>query len=516
MGKKSFRWVIVSYSLLLFIIAGLIVLVGVLPRSAVFPYVLAGTVIAVLLLGFVWMRAFYTHSYRPTRAVANLVSDKFGGSQIAGSPDTVHYIRSAIEDVAEQLSSLHHLTRSNHNHVKRQIFLNLIEGSHAPEQLRRQLEWPKLNMPGPDYLFVIVELDLPLSHIANGREQEYFLHRQTLRSAVQNKTFNAGMLIWSDWIDFARLGVIHNVKAEASAECGANALYEGIRSWAEQNLPFTVTVGISSMASGIERIAPAYKSVSEVLLYKPSLGINRVIRSDEAPATHQADLSRHLHHIRNMCVMLRTGDRKWSESVVELRSSLATEMLTLADLVLLFRYMMDHLHTELDQMPAELRKIWTNEKEQLEHVLTEAGTRNALLDGLQRHLEIIFEVLRQERESRHNRQLLHAIAEFIEEHCTKTEFALLDVSAAFGLSQNHLSRIISEGLGVKFVEYVTQIRIEKAKQLLLHASQMTVGDVGERVGYSHAVTFIRTFKKYTGCTPGNFRKDGNLFDALPE
>lgn len=508
MGKRSFRWIVVSYSLLLFIIAGLIVLVGVIPRAATFPYILAGTVIAVLFLGFVWMRAFYTHSYRPMRAVADLVSDKFGGSQVADSPDTVHYIRSAIEDVAEQLTSLHHLTRSNHNHVKRQIFLNLIEGSHAPEQLRRQLEWPKLSMPGPDYLFVIVELDLSPSPTPNAREQEYFLHKQTLRSAVQSKTFNAGMLIWSDWIDSARLGVIHNVKAEASVEQDASALalYEEIRSWAKQNLPFTITVGISSIASGIERIAPAYKSVSEALLYKPSLGINRIIRSDEAPAVHQTDLSRHLHHIRNMCVLLRTGDRKWSDSAAELRSSLASEMMTLNDLMLLIRYMMDHLHTELDQMPAELRKIWTNGKEPLERVLSEACTRDALLDGLQRHLENIFEELRLERESRHNRQLLHAIAEFIEEHCTKTEFALLDVSAAFGLSQNYLSRIISEGLGVKFIEYVTQVRMEKAKQLLIQASQLNIGDVGERVGYSHAVTFIRTFKKYTGCTPGNFRK----------
>lgn len=506
MDKRSVRWMIASYALLFVAIASMIVTIGLVPRTPAFPSVLAGAVVVVLLLGLAWMWTFYRYSYRRMRSISELVSEKFGGSRLNDHPDTVGYIRSAIEELADQVTALNQLTRKNHNNVKRQIFLNIIEGSfESAEQLHRQLDWPRLSVPGPDYIFVIVEIDIPLS-CPESLARERFLHKQTLRSAVQNKTLNEQMLIWSDWIDPRRLGVIHNVKAGGQDESAICAIYEGLRRWTEQNLPFTITVGISGIRPSVEQIALSYKSVASALHYKPSLGTNRIIRSDEAPPPRQADLSRHLQKIRHMCVMLRMGDPKWSECLLQLRSALAAELLGLPDLVLLFRYMMDHLQTELAQMPAELRKIWINEKERFEQVLADADTRDALLDGFHDGLDKVFAELRRERESRHSRQLLDSIAAYIEEHCTKSEFALMDVSAAFGLSHSHLSRMISEGLGVKFIDYVTKVRMEKAKQLLLSSAQLNIGDVGERVGYSHAVTFIRTFKKYTGCTPGNFRK----------
>ena len=55
-------------------------------------------------------------------------------------------------------------------------------------------------------------------------------------------------------------------------------------------------------------------------------------------------------------------------------------------------------------------------------------------------------------------------------------------------------------------EYITRLRIERSKDLLLQNSS-SVATVAESVGYANRHYFQRLFKKYTGQTPGDFRKD---------
>ena len=57
---------------------------------------------------------------------------------------------------------------------------------------------------------------------------------------------------------------------------------------------------------------------------------------------------------------------------------------------------------------------------------------------------------------------------------------------------------------MNFIEYVTAIRIEKAKELLLH-SDASMKEIGIMVGYSDPNYFSRTFKKNAGVTPTEFK-----------
>ena len=59
--------------------------------------------------------------------------------------------------------------------------------------------------------------------------------------------------------------------------------------------------------------------------------------------------------------------------------------------------------------------------------------------------------------------------------------------------------------GVAPNEYITRLRMERAKDLLAQ-NNASVAAVAESVGYSNRHYFQRLFKRYTGKTPGNFRK----------
>ena len=74
------------------------------------------------------------------------------------------------------------------------------------------------------------------------------------------------------------------------------------------------------------------------------------------------------------------------------------------------------------------------------------------------------------------------------------------------VSQQYLSRVFTEFMNCSVYEYLTNYRINKAKELLLINRRRKVQDIASDVGYSDASHFIVMFRKLTGMTPAQFRK----------
>ena len=83
--------------------------------------------------------------------------------------------------------------------------------------------------------------------------------------------------------------------------------------------------------------------------------------------------------------------------------------------------------------------------------------------------------------------------------------SLDEVAEAVHVSPYYLSHLFREKLGVTFVEYVTGVRMEMAKNYLLH-TRMPVSAIAEKLGYDDAGYFGKVFRKYTGITPKGYRK----------
>lgn len=94
--------------------------------------------------------------------------------------------------------------------------------------------------------------------------------------------------------------------------------------------------------------------------------------------------------------------------------------------------------------------------------------------------------------------------EFIREHY-KEPVSLEEVSGIVAFNSSYFSTLFKKECGVTFVEYLTQIRIEKAKELL-RDTDMSIADVCCSVGYLDVKHFNKTFKKYASISPAEFRK----------
>jgi AraC-like DNA-binding protein len=92
--------------------------------------------------------------------------------------------------------------------------------------------------------------------------------------------------------------------------------------------------------------------------------------------------------------------------------------------------------------------------------------------------------------------------EFIEAHCTE-DVSLKQLSDVANLSEFHLIRVFQKHVGVPPHKYLTQVRIERAKQML--ATGQPIADVALATGFSDQSHFTRRFKALTGVTPGRYQ-----------
>lgn len=108
----------------------------------------------------------------------------------------------------------------------------------------------------------------------------------------------------------------------------------------------------------------------------------------------------------------------------------------------------------------------------------------------------------QERKKSADHTIEHITA-YISNHLTDT-LSLEEVAAAVYLTPGYLSEYFKSRIGMNFKDYVLQLRMEQARQLL--GKHGNVQDISQRCGYGDVKYFSKVFKKYYGVTPTEFRR----------
>ena len=115
--------------------------------------------------------------------------------------------------------------------------------------------------------------------------------------------------------------------------------------------------------------------------------------------------------------------------------------------------------------------------------------------------------LRDRNSGNKNRTILKAVVEFIDSHYMDEDLSLNRAANVANVSANHFSALFSQNMGQTFIEYLTSVRMNKARELLRCTSRRSSEIAGE-VGYKDAHYFSYLFKKTQGITPSDYRKAG--------
>ncbi|ENB7487801.1 helix-turn-helix transcriptional regulator [Citrobacter koseri] len=103
------------------------------------------------------------------------------------------------------------------------------------------------------------------------------------------------------------------------------------------------------------------------------------------------------------------------------------------------------------------------------------------------------------------KSVLDVLLEWLHNNTDKP-LRITDIAARSGYSPWHLQRIFKSHTGVTLGQYVTELKLNKAFELL-STTRTPIMDVSFIVGFSSQQSFSRRFHQYFGKTPGQVRRD---------
>ena len=149
----------------------------------------------------------------------------------------------------------------------------------------------------------------------------------------------------------------------------------------------------------------------------------------------------------------------------------------------------------------------TNEMESAdtEEVLAESGKNmESAIAYAKKMISQAIEI-RDQNSGNKNRSILKTAVDFIDSHYMDEESSLNTVANVANVSSNHFSALFSQNMGQTFIEYLTTLRMNKAKELL-RCTGMRSSEIAGEIGYKDAHYFSYLFKKTQGMTPSDYRK----------
>lgn len=138
----------------------------------------------------------------------------------------------------------------------------------------------------------------------------------------------------------------------------------------------------------------------------------------------------------------------------------------------------------------------------IEELFSDAVTKEQLTAGVR---EIIFNTRQEEKkiEKLDTEEFMGRVEQYLEAHLEVSSVAH-DATKEFGISYTYLGVLFQKYKGMSIKNFITMLRMEKAKGIIAGNSSVLIRDVAERIGYSDQFYFSRVFRTYTGMCPSDY------------
>ncbi|NIK71222.1 response regulator transcription factor [Paenibacillus sp. BK720] len=378
-----------------------------------------------------------------------------------------------------------------------QLLRRLVHGQIAPRELEEQLRLLGLHAKEERYACLLLELDF----IADGEmpDRDTELMRFAIRNIAEEVTNGSGYVFEESE---ERIGVLLGGPARGMGLDDCRQWGERLLSSAVKYAKASVTVGIGGSVGSVADIKQSWSEAEEALDGKFLSGTGTVLlprwkaeagdgepdalRALEAEALEMARSCRRTDTIRAL-------GRLWecfrTEQVPESRA----KMSVLELFIQLFRMM--------KEQGASHDRLFDPSLGDYERIM-----RIKTMDELLRFTEgkccEVVDAMQRTKEVRPNK-IVAEVKRIVQEQYGGP-ISLREVAATIYMNPNYLGKLFKANTDQSFNDYVLQVRMEKAKELLLHTDKK-VYEIAQEVGFSELDWFYKRFKAYTGVSTGDYR-----------
>ncbi len=267
---------------------------------------------------------------------------------------------------------------------------------------------------------------------------------------------------------------------------------------------FTVTISISTGGKGAMELADKTKEALEALDYKFYMGKNTVILYDDLKSFYKStDFSMLEHYEKVLVQKVRSGNGESVALVLKDIMKCINECKIERESIKKFYWnTINMIYSLPTTMKLDDENINSKGITELFGVLDQCESfieLNNILEDLS--LNIAGRINSFNRKTINS--TLQKAMEYIRQNYSEP-ITLNDVAEHTYVSIYYLSRMFTKELGKNYVDYLNEVRIEKAKEYLRDSSYKTY-EIAELVGIKDAHYFSKIFKKYTGVTPSEYK-----------
>ncbi|MEW9667294.1 response regulator [Ammoniphilus sp. 3BR4] len=391
----------------------------------------------------------------------------------------------------------------------RQRFLKkLIHNQCRPDEIDKELEFLGVELKGPLFSAFLIKLDDGLPH--TGEKKDDIFGSEILKFCVYNiceeilDEEKCGIVFDSDRDELVLIYSSNEVPETASQHM--YALAERIRESVKMYLKKTVTIAMGRVHSNIPGISQAYEEARSAIEFRHLIGKDKVfsIADTGLPPNSNPDPIKGIEN--ELLLKVKLGLSLEAFAVIEeLKNQLLSQkyislhhvrLMATQIIVLLFKEAEEWAEGWVDRHREDLTNHY--------HEINQLQTVAEIVKKLESVVTSLVSYVNMKREGQKNATVDLAMR-FIEENYFKEGLSLQDVAKEVHISPTYLSILFKQEKNINFSDFLFETRMKKAMELLRHQNLKTY-EVAEKVGYGNPQYFSVSFKKYTGYSPLEFKK----------
>ncbi|CAM4368653.1 helix-turn-helix domain-containing protein [Paenibacillus xylanexedens] len=482
---------------------------------SVISYVWVIIAIVTVICAIVYIVYITRRNYKPIQIIMNRIeSHQIRAFEHSGArTDEMKMIDGVLENLINHMMDYDKKSRENVLMQRSKLFNALLHGEHMENAAEQLKELSPLNDVHDSSRFVVVVGEI--NRYEKGFQERYTRGEQNtlkfaLMNVLQELSRNTGVQCWTEWISVDRIAILFVFKEQNDNNLDMSGqirvVAEECKSWVEQNLRISLSFGIGPIAQGIGTIRDSY-AAAEAVMQRKLLMTGDVGQADCGETQHPLlDTYTYLQMIADFVKRFRMSSGQWREQLEEIFTAFEQNKLPDDEIRSLIQAMLQMLSREVAMMSEGLQEELSEENinrwlSAVEEAETLADVKSLLFDGL----TDLFRTYVAVTETKSYKAMVNEMKNYIEEQFANPDLSLKHLSDRFQITGKHASYLFKTEFNMKFVDFVTELRMKETEQLLLN-TDYSLQDIALKVGYANGITLGRVFKRVTGITPGDYRR----------
>jgi len=413
-------------------------------------------------------------------------------------------VRTLLDEEQEQRASIERLKESFSRALpvlKEKFLSSLVEGKIGGDEVMEKAELYGLNIKNSLHRIAVVEIVEKEKNLITEERLERLKRVELLNLSVLEQVeeivtkyeqgpafiYDGRVVVFLSWAD-------------------DNALLNEVRQYIGKYYQLEVSIGLGSLAQGPDQLNRSYVTALSALDYKFYLGTNRIISIDDIEPASGSTLR--FDGIKEQAFhrAIKVGSREELEDTISgfldevhrTKFSFQNSQVYIMEILLSMRRVAEDYGVGADVIFGNEANFFSD----LHHINGISEAKAWLFEKAQAVQSKLF-MERQDTSS----QIAKMAKEYAYENYAISGLSINMVCKHLHISPAYLSTIFKKETKQTFMNYLQNIRMEKAKELL-RSTDMKTFEISEQVGYSESNYFSYCFKKFEGISPSEYRSGG--------